>query len=167
MSNVKSILFSELLHLNEAETKRWQAWFKVQPAAVLEVPVTIANAGTVRGLLFHIFAVELRHSERLIGAEATPHDSLPKDSVDSLFHIGERARATLKKFLDSTSDDDLRQMLEIHTVSAGLIHSSKRKLLTHIFIHGIRHWAQLATALREAGFATNWRHDVVFMQEFE
>jgi uncharacterized damage-inducible protein DinB len=29
----------------------------------------------------------------------------------------------------------------------------------HLFMHGIRHWAQIATALRQAGYPRQWEHD--------
>jgi uncharacterized damage-inducible protein DinB len=29
----------------------------------------------------------------------------------------------------------------------------------HVFLHGIRHWGQIATALRQAGHRQPWEHD--------
>jgi len=65
-----AIKLEELLVDNEVSTRKWQAWFANNPAA-LDVPCAIYNSGTVRGLLKHIFAVELRHSQRLLGEEVT------------------------------------------------------------------------------------------------
>ena len=60
--NLAQISFSELLSANEAEMQKWRAWFERQPAAVLEVPLSIALAKNVREFLLHIFAVELRYA---------------------------------------------------------------------------------------------------------
>ncbi len=35
-------------------------------------------------------------------------------------------------------------------------------MLTHAVVHAIRHWAQLATLLRQQGYKTDWQHDVLF-----
>jgi uncharacterized damage-inducible protein DinB len=35
-------------------------------------------------------------------------------------------------------------------------------MFAHAMLHGVRHWAQLATALREAGHGTDWGHDFLF-----
>jgi uncharacterized damage-inducible protein DinB len=166
MSTTKSISFYELLTLNKAETDRWQAWFERQPVSVLNVPTTIANADTIRGLLLHIFAVELRHTERLLGrTNITSYEDLRSDSIPSLFGIGERARGMLLQYLESETDEALREVIGIET-RKGAFQTTKRRLAAHIFIHSIRHWAQLATALREAGFQTDWSHDVLAMLEF-
>jgi uncharacterized damage-inducible protein DinB len=165
---LNGISFPEFLMLNQAETERWHAWFQRQSGAVLDLPIAIANAGTIRGLLRHIFGVELRHAERLLNRpEITRFEDLPTGSVDALFSIGERSRRLLREFLDGCSYSELSTIIEIHTVSAGMLRTSKRKLLSHIFIHGIRHWAQLATALREAGHPADWAHDLVFMRELQ
>ena len=31
-------------------------------------------------------------------------------------------------------------------------------------LHGIRHWAQIATALRKAGYKQDWPHDFIFTE---
>jgi uncharacterized damage-inducible protein DinB len=35
-------------------------------------------------------------------------------------------------------------------------------MFAHAMLHGVRHWAQLATALREKGHGTDWGHDFLF-----
>ena len=57
--------------------------------------------------------------------------------------------------------DDLDRELTFPTLTAGTLSASKRKIVTHMLLHGVRHWAQLAAALREAGFAQS-RHDFIF-----
>lgn len=168
MTDRKGMSFSELIVLTDGESGRWRAWFERQPAEVLELPLSIAKAKTVRDLLLHIFAVELRHTERLQGkTTVTRYEDLPSQDVASLFGIGERARRMLGEWLDTVSDEQLAEVIEIHTASAGTLRTTRRKLVAHIFVHGIRHWAQLATALREAGHPTDWWHDVLMLPEFE
>ena len=161
-----AITLDELLADNEAATQKWQAWFAGNPAA-LEVPCAIYNSGTVRGLLKHIFAVELRHSQRLLGQEVTSYDAIPVGSLEDLMAIHAQAIQNLRKFLSTASDAALLEVIPLQTVSAGTLHASRRKLFTHILLHSMRHQAQLTSLLREAGYKTDWPKDFLFSEALE
>ncbi len=151
--------FSELLQYVNEETERWREFFASNPRA-LDVEVSIAGTKNVRDMLLHIFAVELRYAERLNDvAEVTPYERHARETAEELFAIGDKARAMLAEYLAKA--DDLDRVLTFPTLTSGTLSGSKRKILTHVLLHGVRHWAQLATALREAGFAQG-RHDFIF-----
>ncbi len=161
--NVAGITLEELLADNEASTKKWQTWFAANPAA-LDVPCDIYNSGTVRGLLKHIWAVELRHSQRLRGEEVIAYDAIPVGSLDDLVVVHAKAMQNLKDFLAEADDAGMREVITLQTVSAGTLHASRRKLFAHILLHSMRHWAQLSTELREAGYKTEWPKDFLFSE---
>jgi len=153
------LTFSELLQYVNGETSHWQDFFLSNPKA-LDVPVSIAGTTSVREMLLHIFAVEFRYAERLNDvAEVSPYESHPRETVEELFAIGDRARQMLADYL--TRANDLDRVLTFPTLTAGTLSASKRKIVAHMLLHGIRHWAQLATALREAGFS-HGRHGFIF-----
>ena len=154
------LTFDELLRHNEEETERWHGWFQAHPQ-LLEVPIDVAQATEVRGLLLHIFAVELRYGERLLSQEVTPYESLPPGSVQDLFGIGVQARAKLRQFVEKASEADWQRVLTFPTRTAGTLTASKRKCFVHALLHSMRHWAQLATALRQSGFNQDWQHDFI------
>jgi uncharacterized damage-inducible protein DinB len=155
------ITLQELLADNDASTAQWQGWFEANPSA-LSVPCSIYDSGTVRGLLKHICAVELRHSQRLLGEEVVEYDAIPAGSVELLFGLHAQAVRNLRQFLAMADMSALEEIITLQTVSAGTLHASRRKLFAHILLHSIRHWAQLSTELREAGFKTEWRKDFLF-----
>lgn len=161
------LTFAELLSANEGETAKWRKWFEEQPPEVLDVPIRIALAKDVREFLLHIFAVELRYAERLQGLPITDYEKLPARSVADLFGIGERARGMYGDYLATATDEDLAIVMEFPTRTAGVVRASKRKMYLHALLHGIRHWAQLATALREAGHPTNWGKDFLYSDVME
>jgi uncharacterized damage-inducible protein DinB len=72
-----------------------------------------------------------------------------------------------REYLSSVSDQDLGTVIEFPTRTAGMLRSSKRKIFLHAMLHGVRHWAQLATALREAGYPTNWAKDFLYSEVME
>ena len=166
-ASLAQISFTELLDWNERETQKWRTWFERQDASVLDLPIRIAQTKDVREFLLHIFAVELRYAQRLNDEEVTPYESLPTGSVADLFGIGDRARVALRKYLADATDDELKSVQEFPTRTAGTLRASERKMFAHAMLHSVRHWAQLATALREAGHATDWGKDFLFTDVME
>ena len=151
--------FSELLQYVNEETERWREFFAGNPKA-LDVEVSIAGTKNIRDMLLHIFAVELRYAERLNDvAEVTPYERHARETAEELFAIGDKARAMLAEYLAKA--EDLDRVLTFPTLTSGTLSASKKKIVAHMLLHGVRHWAQLATALREAGFAQG-KHDFLF-----
>lgn len=159
--SANGIALKELLADNKAGAEKWKTWFAANPAA-LDVNCEIYNSGTVRGFLKHIFAVELRHSQRLLGQEVTAYDAISAGSTEDLFRIHDLAVQNLEQFLSTADDAALMEIISLQTVSAGTIQASRRKLCVHILLHSIRHWAQMATLLRANGFKTEWPKDFLF-----
>jgi uncharacterized damage-inducible protein DinB len=64
--------------------------------------------------------------------------------------------ALYREYLVGATDEDLTVVMEFPTRTAGVLRASERKMFAHAMLHGVRHWAQLATALREKGHGTDW-----------
>jgi len=160
-TSAAALTVAELLDYVEDETEQWHAWFRQHPEA-LDVKLELAMMHDVRGVLFHIFLVELRYAERLLEKTESTPDALPKQTVDELFDIGARARKQFREFMARASDADWSKKISFQTLSRGMYTATKRKSFVHTFLHGMRHWAQLATALRERGMKTEWSHDILF-----
>ncbi len=152
------ISFGTLLAYRDSETARWRAWFDAHPAA-LEVPIGTGRMATVRGLIIHIFAVELRYAERLLDARVTTYEELTPETLDEVFAIGARARTLIDRFLAEATDDTMREVLTFQTLTAGVVSATRYRITANLVNHGVRHWAQIATAIRIAGFGDQWAHD--------
>ena len=157
-----SLSFSELLAYTDEETARWHAWLREQDPAVLEVRVGEGSRATVREVIHHIFAVERRYADRLRGELPVAYDAIPMEPLDTLFEVHREARALLRGWVERATPDDWARVVEFETLTAGLFRASKRKIVAHALVHGIRHWAQLATALRAHGHPQPWGHDLLF-----
>lgn len=46
------------------------------------------------------------------------------------------------------------------------VSASAGKMVAHMLVHGIRHYAQLATALRAQGHPQPWQHDLILGEGF-
>ncbi len=155
------ISFAELLVYTRDETARWRQWFEDNPAA-LEVPIGPAGSdtATLRGMLAHIFFCDLFYSELLAG-KPRPRDEylkIPRNTLDDLFTVATQADQQLRELLGRAMDE----VISLGWPPEKPITGTRRKLLAHTIVHGLRHWAQVATALRQNGFNTGMQHDLIF-----
>jgi uncharacterized damage-inducible protein DinB len=158
-----AVPFPALLRYRDAETARWRAWFAARADAVLDTSLGAGavgiTGGTVRTLLVHLFAFEVRTAQRLLGEPVSAYEALPAHTLAEIFALGERARAGIDRWLAATSEADVAQVLTFPTLTAGVVSASKRTVAVNLVLHGMRHWAQIAAALRAAGHGEQWGHD--------
>lgn len=162
------ISFGDLLRYQTSEADKWRAWLDKQPAAILDVPFGEAakRMGNVRDMLWHIFIVEWVYACALTGEPFDGWDGFARETLADLFAIDDQARARIRSYLAAATEEDMGKAL---TISGGglTIQGSARKFLAHTFVHSLRHWAQLATVLRQQGHVTDWQHDLVLSDVLE
>jgi hypothetical protein len=76
--------FRELMAWTDEETRRWEAWFGERPGA-LAVSLGEGRWKTVGSLIYHVFMVERRYAERLLGEPVTPYADETPAGVDEIF----------------------------------------------------------------------------------
>lgn len=145
--------YDHLLEYTDWQRERWHAWFAREGAAALTTSVGSHGDGrfsTVGEIVRHIFSAEKLYVERLQDRPLTDTSRLPTDDVDALFAFGNESRAALRAFASTLPPDqfDVARDLVIVNVTRRL---SPRKILGHVVLHEIRHWAQVATLLRLQG----------------
>ena len=155
-----ALRYQTLLELTSTEHHRWHDWFVEHPKA-WAVPFATGWMATIGGVVMHIFAVEQRYAQRLLDQEVTPWEGFRQTSIEEVFGLGDNARAQLVDFLTSAPEGELDRVLTFQTLTAGIVTASKHKIASNIFLHGIRHWGQVATVLRKEGFADQWAHDML------
>ena len=155
-----ALSYATLLELTSTEHHLWHDWFAERPQA-WAVPFATGRMATIGGVVTHIFAVEMRYAQRLLDREVTPWEDFRQTSIDDVFELGDNARGLLVQFLTSAPDSELDRVLTFQTLTAGTVTASKHKIASNIFLHGIRHWGQIATVLRQKGFADQWPHDML------
>lgn len=156
-----SITLEELLGWNGEERTKWLTWLKKNPAAL---DVAVQPGGrfpTVASLIDHIFLVEVRHTLRLQGKELPAATGIAAGDLDALFTYAARGREAVHRFLPSLNPMDLNKPRDV-VVATGTYPLSPRKLLFHMALHEVRHWAQIAAAVRVAGFTPPGDHDLFY-----
>jgi len=155
-----ALTYKVLLEVTSAEHHRWRDWFVEHPKAWV-VPFATGRMATIAGVVLHIFGVELRYAQRLLDQEVTAWEEFRQTSIDEVFELGDNARGQLVHFLTTAPEKELDRVLTFQTLTAGTISASKYKIASNIFLHGIRHWGQIATVLRQNGFVDQWPHDML------
>jgi uncharacterized damage-inducible protein DinB len=154
----------ELLGWDQESSGFWHAHLKANPA-VLELPCSIGKAVTVQDLVRHIWAAELRSGQRIAGLPMLAGKDVPAGPLDALFGLHQQAIQIYRTLLDDPAQDwDSTIMMEYDWLPPQARTVSRRKLLAHALIHSQRHWAQLTTLVREAGFSSGFNGDMLFSQ---
>lgn len=166
-----TLQLTEVQQWERAEIARWEALFAEHPDA-LDWPFATEDASDprlaqVRGVVHHIAAVAHRYADRLEGKPTTLYHAIPSSPDAALFTALRDANARLGAWVANATDSELARVIEFETISAGTLRATTRKIAAHALLHGVRHWAQLATAMRMHGLPTGWQHDLLMSDALE
>jgi uncharacterized damage-inducible protein DinB len=150
----------EILIWNDKTATGWRQLLASHPE-LLNQPCDIAGTKTVAELLQHIVAAQLRYAERLAGLPISDYAAIPLDSVESIYATHDRATRIFRQLI--TTDIDWNEPIDFVTRSMGTLHSDRKTILFHALLHGIRHYAQLASLVRQHGVKPDWPMDYLFM----
>ena len=156
------ITLEELVAWNEQSSDYWKAHLETNPA-LLELPCDIGGTANVQGFVRHIWGAELRWSQRLAGLPVADREKLPAGPLDALFDLHGQADAIFRNLLaapEPTWSEPF--VLDFDWVPPEQRSVSRRKIAVHALFHSQRHWAQLATLVRGAGFPSKFRGDLLF-----
>jgi uncharacterized damage-inducible protein DinB len=166
------LTINELFDYTSEERAKWKEWFAANGDEPLKIALSNETHPTVGALILHCFWAELWYAYWLRGEPFTresevvkQHMGLPNDKVGPIFDFGEFARKSMRSFTDALTEEEWD---EIHKAEAGtlLFQGSARKLIAHILIHEVRHWAQAAMAVRQNNLAPPGEHDLLFSASF-
>ena len=153
--------YDELLRYTNDEREKWRRWLVSHPGAM---DVTVQPGGrlpTVGKLIDHVFLIERRNLQRLTGDPLSESTGLTGNNAPPLFDYGASVRRELEQFAGLIDEDEASEPRTI-VVREQSLSMSPRKVLFHLLIHEIRHWAQIALAVRLAGFDPPGDHDLLY-----
>lgn len=159
------ISLQELLAWNRESSSFWKTFLDAHPD-VLALPCDIGGTANVQEFVRHIWGVELRWSQRLAGLPATPKEELASGPLDALFELHTKADDLFLGLL-SQPDESWEQTytLDLPWWTSKERSMSRRKIALHSLFHSQRHWAQLATLVRAAGFPSEFKGDLLFCRD--
>jgi uncharacterized damage-inducible protein DinB len=152
-----SISFRELLAYSDYLAQRWLNYFGQHPAAL---NVTVGGrTPTLRDLVTHIFQVEQFFTDLLLqeGAGATGRPAqMEAPELSQLQSMHQETHTKLAGYIAAVTEETLekKRTLGPRTVS-------NRKILAQTVLHSVHHWAQVAMAVRQAGFPAESPQDII------
>lgn len=156
------ISLEELLGWNEEAARFWKAHLDANPA-LLELPCSIGGTTNVQEFVRHIWGVELRWSQRLAGVPELPKENTPHGPLETLFDLHTKAMEIVRSLLNGGMQNwDETMKLDFDWLPPQARVVSRRKVTAHLLAHSQRHWAQLATLVRAAGFPSGFKGDLLF-----
>jgi uncharacterized damage-inducible protein DinB len=161
-----SVHIEQLLDYSDHERRKWRDWVVADPKR-LEIPVQPGGRfPTVWALLDHVSFVERRHLARLEGGALPEETGIRPGDWKQLFEYADLVRADLRRYVVDTDDAEGSRTISFNALGLGPVSMSRRRLLTHIVVHEVRHLAQVAMAARIAGVEPPGEHDLMFFPEF-
>jgi len=156
-----AITLEELLTWSEEASKFWKAHLDANPR-LLELPCGIGGAANVQEFVGHIWRVELVWGQRLASLPVLKKEDVPAGPLDALFGLHVKAVEIFRALLDDkTANWNETMKLDAPWLPPDTPAFSRRKIAAHAFFHSQRHWAQLATLVRAAGFPSGFKGDML------
>ena len=156
----------QLLGYSDHERRKWRDWVAADPKR-LDISVQPgARFPTAGALLDHVFFVERRHLSRLEGGALPEQTGIPHGEWKRLFEYADLVRADLRRYLSDIDDRTGSETMTFVAMGGVTVTMTRRKLLTHVVLHEVRHLAQLALAARGAGLEPPGEHDLFYFTEF-
>ncbi len=150
----------DVLAWNDRSAQSWRTVIEQHPE-ILAIPCDIYGVPNVALLLRHIVSAEVRYAQRLVGLPGSPLEAFLHSSAADLFDAHDRAIRSLRAELGRPLNWD--EPFAFQTISHGGARSTRKTIFFHALLHSIRHYAQLATLVRQHGFQPPDALDYLFM----
>lgn len=152
-----------LLEYTEWERQQWHEWLRQHGDRIL-LTSTGANSDTrfetVGDLIRHVFSAEKRYIERLSDKPLTDTATISTENIEALFNFGRESRKALREFIEALPAHEWDAPRD-YVMMNHPIRATPKKFVIHVLLHEIRHWAQIATLLRQNGLKSDF-HDFLF-----
>jgi uncharacterized damage-inducible protein DinB len=158
-----TLSLNELLDYTDWERRQWHTWLQQHGEQALKISTGPHGDGRLEragDVIRHIFSAEKRYVERLSDQPLTDTASIPNDNVEALFQFGQESRKALKQLIGTFPAQQWDAPKEFKILTSTVTVTPK-KIVVHVLMHEIRHWAQLSTLFRLNGLAVEF-HDFLF-----
>ena len=153
---------TDLLDYTEWEREKWHNLIRREGEQVLKISLGANGDGRFQQIgdwVRHIFSAEKRYTDRLSDKPLTDTAALPIDNMEELFQFARQSRKELRQWLETLSETAWNTPVQFKLMNS-VITASPKKIVTHILVHEMRHWAQIATLLRLQGVRDDF-HDLL------
>lgn len=158
----RGLSFNDLVQYTDWERGLWHEHLRKHGDKVLAINAGPNGDGrfeTVGDLVRHVFSAEKRYIDRLANRPLTDTGAIPTDRVEPLFEFGRQSRKDLREFLAAFPAHEWDVEHE-YTILKFTVRATPKKIVAHVLMHEVRHWAQISTICRLSGMAGEM-HDLL------
>jgi uncharacterized damage-inducible protein DinB len=156
------ITLEELLAWNDEAANFWKNHLDINPA-LLSVRCDIGGTENVQQFVRHVWGAELRWAQRLAALTPQDKEKMPAGPLDALFDLHRQALEIFRNLLSAPEQSWTEPfILQFDWMPPEERTVSRRKIAVHALFHSQRHYAQLATLVRAAGFPSKFKGDLLF-----
>jgi len=112
---------------------------------------------TVGDLVKHTFSAELRYVQRLKMMPLSDFTTLDSTDLSVLETLADQSRQALKQLLTDFPEQEWDAPREFVILNVRVL-TTPKKIVFHVLMHEIRHWAQIGTLCRIGGHTPEF-HD--------
>ncbi|HEV2763796.1 MAG TPA: DinB family protein [Pyrinomonadaceae bacterium] len=154
------LTLDELIAYTDEERAKWERWFDAHGEAA---PLKLLPAGDLHASLgafvLHVFGPEHHYVQFLRGDfDFVDLSRVRTDDAAALFDFGRRGREQLRAWVHAATPEDWERRVEPREEFP----VPARKIIAHVLLHEVRHWAQIAALVRHHGLAPPGDHDLLF-----
>ena len=153
-----SLSVDDLLEYTAWQRDRWFEFFRTDPSR-LTLSAGAHGDGrfvTVGDLVKHVFSAELRYVQRLKNMPLTDVTALDSTDLTLLDKLSDDARQSLKRLIADVPEEDWDSPREFIILNFRVV-TTPKKIVFHVLMHEIRHWAQIGTLCRVSGHAPEFQ----------
>jgi len=161
-----AITLEELLAWTCQSADFWKAHLDAN-TALLQLPCGIGGNADVQAFVRHIWGAELVWSQIIRGLPVTDYDVWPTGPLDALYALHLSAVENFRALLDDQDTSWDEKSVHYPWRRPDAPKPTPRKALAHVLMHSQRHWAQLSTLVRAAGFPSKFLGDLLFCSGLE
>jgi uncharacterized damage-inducible protein DinB len=155
-----AITFAELVDWNEETSSFWRAHLEANPL-LLQLPCGIGGNADVQAFVRHIWGAELVWSQIIRGVTITDYDVWPEGPLEKLFDLHRTAVVNFRTLLDDPNTKWDEKSVHYPWRRPEQPKPTPRKAMAHVLLHSQRHWAQLSTLVRSAGYPSGFSGDLL------
>ncbi len=156
------ISLEELLAWSDDAAGSWHEHLDINPS-LLRVKCDIGGAGSVQDFVRHIWLAELRWAQRLAGLPVLNKEDAPTGPLEALFNLHREAMEVFRNLLAAPEQSwEQVYVLDLNWIPDDQRRPTRRKVAAHALFHSQRHYAQLATLVRQSGIAVRVGGDLLF-----
>ena len=163
---IPAITLEELLAWSCQSADFWKTHLDTNPA-LLQLPCGIGGNTDVQAFVRHIWGAELVWSQIITGQPVTDYDVWPTGPLAALFDLHLSAVPNFQALFDNPDTNWDERSVHYPWRRPEAPKPTPRKAVSHILLHSQRHWAQLSTLVRAAGFPSGFKGDLLFSKALE